>query len=531
MLARRPLSEFRVSSELSLPSFCSGDLGSDPQDVEAAEDRDDMLESHRGQKETALTGLGGEQSIASLRRQSQDSTPWQEGSSDCSSPPKFAQPRRICSAPSGLSIMGADDHRASPHANGSSQRGWVSRLISMANSPTTQYTPPSVEHSPLSNFSGFSFGSNSSGGLSTTDRCRNRIRELSDLLRSPEVTKVIVLLGAGASQEAHLETYVNLEKHFFSLAEGKLTEHDTKPYGVPSFTYSQLFGPPHWWQNPDEIVNGVSWERFMAYKRVSDAFCASMVEKFAEAEPHQGYLDLQEVLAAWKNGELTPLTPQESEEEQTRGEVKQPTPKTKEIIVATTNLDQLSVKTFQGVATVHEMHGSIDYVRQHAIPLKQGKTSNAQCGVSDAARPGATEGLLQKPLVMHFEEPYYREVRCRRASAAGSDTEQGETESFTFRSMKPELNKFVHGCAAGTVVLEIGCSQRVKAVPMLRESMVERGATVFVVNPTEKSTRAKNRLLAAQPMLMPKLGNLKVIPSGFIDFADALRWELLGTEP
>jgi len=509
VLARRPLSEFRVSSELSLPSFCSGDLGSDPQDVEAAEDRDDMLESHRGQVEFALTGLGGEQSI-----------------------------RRICSAPSGLSTarplaltgLGADDHRASPHANGSSQRGWVTRLMYMATSPTKQYTTPIADHSPLSTFSGVSVGSNSSGGLSYTDRCRKRIRQLSDLLRSPEVTKVIVLLGAGASQEAHLESYVTLEKKYFSLAEGRLTEHDTKPYGVPSFTYSQLFGPPHWWQDPDEIVNGVSWERFMAYKRVSDAFCANMVEKFAEAEPHQGYHDLREVLAAWKKGELTPLTPQESDAKQTRGEVKQPTPETKEIIVATTNLDQLSVKTFQGVATVYEMHGSMDYVRRHAIPLKQGKT-NAQCGVSDAARPGATEGLLQKPLVMHFEEPYYREVRCRRASAAGNDAEQGETESFTFRSMKPELNKFVHGCAAGTVVLEIGCSQRVRAVPELRESMVERGATVFVVNPTENSRRAKSRLLAAQPMLMPKLRNLKVTPSGFRDFADALRWELLGTEP
>merc|ERR1719382_197706 len=135
----------------------------------------------------------------------------------------------------------------------------------------------------------------------------------------------------------------------------------------------------------------------MAYKGVSDAFCANMVEKFAEAQPHQGYLDLQEVLAAWKMGELKPPTPQDSEEERARGGVKQLAPTTKEIIVATTNLDQLGVKTLQGVATVHEMHGSIDYVRQHAIPLKQGKAISAQWGATDATPPSATEGLLQKP--------------------------------------------------------------------------------------------------------------------------------------
>jgi NAD-dependent SIR2 family protein deacetylase len=520
----------RVGSHLSLLSLCSGDLGSEPEEIVTAEDHDGRMGDHRGQAEIVLTGLDGEHHIASLRRQSQDSSFWQEEhlAKQEGASPDFVQPRRICSAPSALSGMGGDDRRTSSHTNRSTQRGWVSRLSLM--SPSKQYSPPTtVEHSPLSNFSSFSVGSNSSGGQSASDIVQSRVRELADLLRSPEVTKVIVLLGAGASQEAHLETYVNLDKHFFSVTEGKLTEHDTQPYGVPAFTYNQLFGPLHSWQTPDEIVNGVSWERYMAYKRVSDAFCANMAEKFAEARPHQGYLDLREVLAAWKEGELKPLTPQDSEEEQPRRGVKQQAPKTKEIVVATTNLDQLGVKTFRGVATVHEMHGSIDYVRQHAIPLKQGKTSNAQWGASDATPPGAIEGLLQKPLVMHFEEPYYREVRCRRASAAGKSTEQGDTESFTFRSMKPELKKFVHGCAAGTVVLEIGCSQRVKAVPMLRESMIERGATVFVVNPTEKSTRAKTRLLASQPMIMPKLGNLKVTPSGFVDFADALRWELLGT--
>jgi NAD-dependent SIR2 family protein deacetylase len=238
-----------------------------------------------------------------------------------------------------------------------------------------------------------------------------------------------------------------------------------------------------------------------------------MLKKFAEAQPHQGYLDLQEVLVEWKAGELEAPTPREGGA--------QPTPMTREVVVATTNLDQLGVRTFRGIATVSEMHGSVDYVRQHRIPIRQGKTSK---GVPDAT---PLEGLLEKPLVMHFEEQYYREVRCCRASAVGTDSEWGETESFTFRSMKPELKQFVQGCEAGTVVIEIGCSQRVRAVPMLRESMIERGATVFVVNLSEKSRRAKNRLLAAKPMLMAKLGNLKVVPTGFKDFASSLRWHLL----
>lgn len=333
------------------------------------------------------------------------------------------------------------------------------------------------------------------------------------MLQSPTVTKVIVLLGAGASQEANLETYVNLEKRFFSVINGKLTEHDSMPRGVPAFTYSQLFGPLTSWQTPDEIVNGCSWERFMAYKSVSDAFCANMREKFAEAQPHQGYVDLQEVLAAWRAGKLERPTP--------RAGAAQPTTSAKEVAVATTNLDQLGVRTFREVATVYEMHGSVDYVRQHRIPLERGRTSK---GAPDAT---PREGFLQKPLVMHFEEQYYREVRCCRASAVGTDSEWGETESFTFRSMKPELKQFVQGSEAGTVVIEIGCSQRVRAVPMLRESMIERGATVFVVNLSEKSRRAKYRLLAAKPMLMAKLGNLKVVPTGFKDFASSLRWHLL----
>jgi len=306
---------------------------------------------------------------------------------------------------------------------------------------------------------------------------------------------------------------VNLEKRFFSVTDGRLTEHDAKPPGVPAFTYSQLFGPLASWQTPDEIVKGCSWERFMAYKSVSDAFCANMLEKFAEAQPHQGYQDLREVLAAWRAGTLEPSTP--------RAGAAQPTPRAREVVVATTNLDQLGVRTFRELATVYEMHGSVDYVRQHRIPLEPGRTSK---GAPDAT---PREGLLQKPMVMHFEEPYYREVRCRRASAVGEDPEWSETEFFTFRSMKPELQKFVQGCEAGTVVIEIGCSQRVRAVPMLRESMVERGATVFVVNLSEKSRRAKNRLLAAQPMLMTKLGNLKVVSTGFKDFASSLRWHLL----
>ena len=44
---------------------------------------------------------------------------------------------------------------------------------------------------------------------------------------------------------------------------------------------------------------------------------------------------------------------------------------------------------------------------------------------------------------MHLEEQCYREVRCRRASAADEDSERGETEFFTFRSMMPKLSQVV----------------------------------------------------------------------------------------
>ena len=62
--------------------------------------------------------------------------------------------------------------------------------------------------------------------------------------------------------------------------------------------------------------------------------------------------------------------------------------RTREVVVATTNLDQLGVKAFRGMATVSEMYGSVDNVRQHCIPLKPGNTSRE--GSQTRRRPWAS---------------------------------------------------------------------------------------------------------------------------------------------
>ena len=133
---------------------------------------------------------------------------------------------------------------------------------------------------------------------------------------------------------------------------------------------------------------GVPCSNSLLYSvRVSDAFCAKKPEKFEETQPQRGYLDQQGVLAAWKARELEPPTP--------RGGAAQPKPRSREIKDTTffqperclSFLDQLGVKTFRGMATVSEMYGSVVYVRQHRIPLKQGKHSR---GSQTRRRPRAS---------------------------------------------------------------------------------------------------------------------------------------------
>jgi NAD-dependent SIR2 family protein deacetylase len=520
----------RVQSSCSLLSSCGGDLDTDP-------------EPEDGDKAGPFFVLSGLEQGDSLNNTPLSIMSSIKGVNSAPDMQKLIRAMPTNTGPDSPTASTADPSWPSPaetpldslsrETKASNRSGFFGfRTSPLSPSKSWHGTMGSPENTPDTCYSG------TSTGLLPGAATHKHVRELAALLQNPSVNKVVVFFGAGASVESRLETYMNMEKLYFSVEAGRLVSHQKRPVGLPAFTYYELFGPAHTWQDVDELNNGISRSRFMGFKAVSDAFCADMVSKFQKAEPHQGYHDLVEVLAKWKAGDIKPGSPKTPQKGAPAAPASPQKPAEKKIMVATTNLDKLSVKAFQGVAFVHEMHGDIDYVREHRLPLSGAATRSSSptksyalqlegSVVPEGPAPNASEGTLLKPLVMHFEEDYYKEVRCKKASK-GQEEECDEV--FTFRHMKPEIKEFQSSSESGTVVIEVGCSHRVRAVPALREALLKRGATCFVVNPTEKSARVKQRTLASQPMLMSKIQNLRVVPADFGDFASSLKAELVEQE-
>jgi hypothetical protein len=135
---------------------------------------------------------------------------------------------------------------------------------------------------------------------------------------------------------------------------------------------------------------------------------------------------------------------------------------------------------------------------------------------------------------MHAGEEYGSPVSCRPASSEKDAAALGDSslhDTFSFCDMKQEIKALCDSRPSGgaaTLVIEIGfCSNSCPATP-LREMLLKGGSSVFVVNPLERSSHIKKRLLARQPMLVSKIGNLRVVKDGLLTFAATLRKELEG---
>merc|ERR1719191_633078 len=125
------------------------------------------------------------------------------------------------------------------------------------------------------------------------------------------------------------------------------------------------------------------------FRRISDAFCVDMLEKFRRAEPHTGYLDLVEILAQWKAGSLSE-SPSEG----------------RELLIGTTSLDKLAVRAFHGVAKVHEINGDINRVRRHTYVVAPRQSEHSVMKAYAQAKEKKAKNFVDKPLVMHLGERY-----------------------------------------------------------------------------------------------------------------------------
>eukprot|EP00392_Amoebophrya_sp_AT5.2_P001271 g1273.t1 len=129
-----------------------------------------------------------------------------------------------------------------------------------------------------------------------------------------------------------------------------------------------------WNANADDNPFPLGFRQFEQYRAICTLFFEKMVQTYRQARAHDGYLQLREVLAHWKKHENLREQDdlQQHDDPAHLQEVGlQPHKKSKKLVVATTNLDQLASAVFGGVATeVVPMHGNIDRTRFHGYRVR-----------------------------------------------------------------------------------------------------------------------------------------------------------------
>ncbi|CAD7924945.1 unnamed protein product [Amoebophrya sp. A25] len=264
------------------------------------------------------------------------------------------------------------------------------------------------------------------------------------------------------------------------------------------------------------------WHEFEQYRIVCTLFFDKMVQTYKTAKAHLGYLQLQAVLADWKSDDNTARSGSHAAE--------------KSLIVATTNLDQLSQSVFGELATrVVPMHGNIDRKRFHRYFVgseASSSTINTTAFVSGSAIRFDQDGtrkstkqddrrtadlgdyqdvyanyrnlpLVSKPEVLHFAESYtppFTNFLDLLASGGMTMGMKPASTSSTSPVLAPTtLSRLQHkrrssnsptpapGAEDATaplrveaespnvedvLVLEIGCSDLVRVVPNIRRKLL-----------------------------------------------------------